>query len=157
IESKALAVRAFELYLKLNIDQFHEHLLKGEFLKQYEERNHFYGNEFVEKNNEALIRRYMLEQIEFEIEEDMRPIRILTYKVLSTFRNKDRYKLIYQYYFKFFTFYQFYRQYCRNLTALIFEHHNEPDLIRRKMLMTNIEKLSNYFSPGQCRKRNDEL
>lgn len=157
IESKALALRTFEIYLKLNVDEFHEHLLKGDFLKQYEERYKFYENEFIEQNNEALIRRYIFEQTDFEIEEEMKQMRIVTYKVLSTFQNKAKYKRIYEYYSKFFTFYQYYKQHCRNLTALIFEHYNEPDADRKKILMQNIETLSHYFSAEKCRQRNDEL
>lgn len=157
IEAKALALRSFELYLKLNLDEFHEHLLKGEFLKQYEARHEFYGTDFINNHNEALIRRLIVEQTDADIEEEMKQIRILTYKVLSTFQNKPKQKYLYRYYSKFFTHYQLYKYHCRNLTAFIFEHHNEQLSKKKEGLLGEIEKLTYYFSVEQCRKRNDEL
>ena len=157
IESKALALRTFELYLKLNLYEFHEHLLKGQFLEQYNGRHEFYGNDFVEKTNDALIRRLVIEQVDSEIEDEMKQIRLVVYKVLSTFQNRNRYMLVYDYYSEFFTFYQCYKLNYRTLTGLIFEHYHETESNRKQALVEDVQSRSTYFSYDACQKRNDKL
>ncbi len=157
IEAKAYALRSFEIYLKFNQFEFHEHLLKGEFLEKYNARIDFYGSEYVNANNETLIRRYCFEQLEKELASEIKDINIIAFSVISTLQNRRKYKAIYRYYFTYLTFYHLYRKNIIELTAFKIERFNEIDSEKIIQLDIKINSLEHYLSYEQCQLRNDEI